>query len=104
LDPARSRAEFSLTLDGRDILRHPLDIEFGTGLRNRCTIRVATFTPDRPRRVVFQLAIPNHETAEWSFMAELRAANPAGGVRPAKLAWTSEPVSIVIMPPSDKKH
>ena len=68
-DPSRSVAEFSVTLDGRDVTRAAVDVDFGQQLMNCCTIWIADLEIAAPGRVVFQAAIPEHGTAEWSLAA-----------------------------------
>ena len=65
-DPQRVTCEFSITLNGRDIMRHGLDVDFQQYLHNRCVIRLDGFTLNEPGVVVFRLAIPGHDTAEWT--------------------------------------
>jgi len=75
-DPSRSRADFSITLDGRDITRQPVDIDFGQQLMNSCTIWIADLEIGAPGHLVFQAAIPGHGAAEWSLAAGIVAGAP----------------------------
>ena len=68
-DPSRSLAEFAITLDGRDLTRQPVDIDFGQQLMNCCTIWIADLDIGAPGHLVFQAAIPGHGAAEWSLAA-----------------------------------
>lgn len=79
-DPALLRAEFTVLLDGKELVRQPVDIDFGSGLRNRCTIRLDGFAPERPGKFLFRLALPGHETAEWSFTASVAPPSAVAGV------------------------
>jgi hypothetical protein len=65
-DPQRLTCEFSITLTAQDIVRHGLDIDFQQYLHNRCVIRLDGFTLKEPGVVVFRLAIPDHDIAEWT--------------------------------------
>jgi hypothetical protein len=66
MDPQRVTCEFSITLNGQDIVRHGLDVDFQQYLHNRCVIRLDGFTLNEPGVVVFRLAVPDHDTAEWT--------------------------------------
>ena len=79
-DPGRCGAEFSITHDGSDIVRQPVDIDFEALLRCRCTIHVDGFTPQRPGTLVFRLAMPGHDSAEWVITAGTTPV-PAGSPR-----------------------
>jgi hypothetical protein len=96
-DSAHSRAEFSITLDGKDLVRQPIDIDFGTFLRNRCTIRLDGFAPERPGVFAFRLAIPGHDTGEWVITASATpsAAADLGTQAPAspRHIWNSATIS-----------
>ena len=97
-DPAQCRSEFSITLDGEDLLRQPIDIDFGQFLRNRCTSRLEGFTLAKPGTIVFRLAIPDHDAAEWSVTAGLTAPVASGhGAGPrsggSRNLWQSETVT-----------
>ena len=70
-DPSRSRAEFSITRDGRDITRQPVDLDFGQHLMNCCTLWIADLELVAPGHVVFQAAIPGHGVAEWTLDASV---------------------------------
>lgn len=87
-DPAQCRAEFSITLDGEDLMRRQVDIDFGTFLSSRCTIRIDGFALKQPGAIVFRISIPGHETAAWAVTAsrsgpamERSAATAALGTR-----------------------
>ena len=73
-DLSRSLAEFSITLDGRDITRQAVDVDFGLHLMNCCTIWIADLELAAPGHVVFRAAIAGHGAAEWT----LDAGNVAG--------------------------
>jgi hypothetical protein len=77
-DPARCRAEFSISLDGEDVVRQPVDLDFGTLPHCRCTIRVDGFAPQRPGTILFRLAIPGHDAAEYSVTATTSPATATG--------------------------
>jgi hypothetical protein len=70
-DPSRSRTEFSITLDGRDITRQAVDIDFGQHLMSCCTIWVADLELGAPGHVVFQAEVPGHGAAEWALDASV---------------------------------
>lgn len=81
-DPAQCRAEFSLTHDGQDLSRQFIDFDFGESLRTRCTIRLDGLSLARPGTVVFRLAIPGHEAAEYAIHAETTPSTSPGTVGP----------------------
>ncbi|HEY8061649.1 MAG TPA: hypothetical protein VID74_02570 [Gemmatimonadales bacterium] len=68
-DPSRARAEFSITLDGRDITRQPVDVDFGQHLMNCCTIWIADLGLAMPGHLVLRAAISGHQAAEWTLDA-----------------------------------
>jgi hypothetical protein len=68
-DPASARVEFSITLDGRDVTRQPVDIHFGQQLTNCCTIWIADLEIAAPGHLVFHAAITGHGAAEWTLDA-----------------------------------
>lgn len=76
-DPARVRAEFSITLDGRDVTRQPVDVDFGSHAMNDCTIWIADLQLGAPGHVVFRAAIAGHGAAEWALVASV-----VGGTAP----------------------
>ena len=80
-DPAHSRAEFSITLDGRDITRQPVDLDFGLLVMNGCTIWITDLELGTPGHVVFRAAIPGHGAAEWTLDASVVAG--AAPIAPA---------------------
>ena len=75
-DPSRSLSEFSITLDGQDVTRQPVDIDFGQQLTNCCTIWLADLEIAGPGHVVFRAAISGHGAAEWSLAAGIVAGAP----------------------------
>ena len=82
-DPQRASCEFSITLNGQDIARQGVDIDFQQYFNNRCTIRLDGFTLNEPGIVVFRLAIPGHDIAEWTLEARRAAAAAPGAAGPA---------------------
>ncbi len=68
-DPAYSTADFLVAVDGRQLVRQQVAVDFGAGLAHRSTIRVEGLTLEHPGNVVFGLAIPGHVAAEWSVIA-----------------------------------
>ena len=93
-DPSRSVAEFSITLDGRDVTRQPVDIDFGQQLMNCCTIWIADLELAAPGHVVFQAAIPGHGAAEWSLAAGIVAGAPPPAPATSRQVFDFAPVSI----------
>jgi hypothetical protein len=61
-DPSRSLAEFAITLDGRDLTRQPVDIDFGQQLMNCCTIWIADLEIGRARA----RGLPGGDCGTWS--------------------------------------
>ncbi len=105
-DPERSTAELSVMLKGQDVVRQAIDLDFEGNLRARCTIRFNGFTLREPGDVVFRLAIPGHETAEWAIHAD-PVARAAASSRPfgppgSGRIYESDPVSISVI--STKYH
>jgi len=80
-DPSRARADFSITLDNRDITWQFVDIDFGQQLMNCCTIWIADLELGAPGHVVFRAAIPGHGAAEWTLDAGIVAG--AAPIAPA---------------------
>ena len=81
-DPERVTCKFSVTQNQRDIARQDIDIDFQGHLYNRCNIRLERFALNEPGTVVFRLAIPGHDTAEWTMEASHTAAAEPGAVGP----------------------
>ena len=79
-DPQRVTGEFSLTLNGRDLARQSVDIDFQQLLQNRTTIRLVGLTLSEPGELVFRMAIPGHDTAEWTMQASRAAAGALGAM------------------------
>lgn len=92
-DPARNRGEFSITVDGTDLIRQAMDIDFAGGLRCRVLIRIDSLAPPRPGRLVFQLGIPNHEFAQWGIDFTTKVTAGASGQEASSQGddalWTS---------------
>src|SRR5262249_31775031 len=63
-DPQKCRAEFSITLNGQELARQSVDIDFQHYLRDRTTIRLNGFVISVPGNIAFRLAIPGHDIAE----------------------------------------
>jgi hypothetical protein len=97
-DPQRATCEFSITLNGKDLVRQGVDIDFQQYLHDRCTIRLDGFALSEPGSVVFRLAIPGHETAEWALEAGRGASGASGTVHAAGSSriYESNPVSISV--------
>jgi len=93
-DPSRSVAEFSIALDGRDVTRQPVDIDFGQQLMNCCTIWIADLEIAKPGHLVFQAAIPGHVAAEWSLAAGIFAGAPLPAPATSRQVYDLGPVSI----------
>jgi len=89
-DPQRCRGEFSITLDGQDISRQSIDIDFLHHLRNKTTIRLNGFVVSQPGNIVFRLAIPGHDQAEYVVIAG--PATPAARAPDTTGAWPSNPL------------
>ena len=99
-DPQLASCEFSVTLNGKDIVRHGVNIDFQQFLRNRCTIKLDGFVLNEPGDVTFRLAIPGHDTAEWTLEAGRSAAETQGaGPRPTRPVYDSGQYS---MSPGDR--
>ena len=93
-DPSRSLAEFSITLDGRDLTRQPVDIDFGQQLMNCCTIWIADLDIGAPGHLIFQAAIPGHGAAEWSLAAGFVAGASPPAPATSRQVYDFGPVSI----------
>ena len=93
-DPSRSLAEFAITLDGRDLTRQPVDIDFGQQLMNCCTIWIADLELAAPGHVVFQAAIAGHGAAEWSLAAGIVAGASPPAPATSRQVYDFGPVSI----------
>jgi hypothetical protein len=77
-DPARCRAELTIAAADQEITPQVIDIDFGRFLRNRCVINVDGLVISKAGDVVFRLAIPGHDTAEWTLAAK-STGQPAMG-------------------------
>ena len=97
-DPERCRAEFSMTMNGRELARQGVDIDFAQLPRNRCVVRIDDFSVGEPGTVAFQLAIPGHGSAEW--WIDVRHAPPAApgpvGASGAGVIYESQTVSLSV--------
>jgi len=93
-DPSRSRADFSITLDGRDVTRQPVDVDFSQQLMNCCTIWIADLKIGAPGHLVFQAAIPGHGAAEWSLAAGFVAGASPPAPAASRQVYDFGPVSI----------
>ena len=72
-DPQWATCELSITLNGQDIARQSIGIDFQQHFHNRCKLLLDGFALSAPGTVVFRLAIPGHETAEWTIEASIKA-------------------------------
>ena len=68
-DPSEFRYELALTLNGRELERKIIATGFAEALRTRTTIRFEGLTLTEPGNVVFRVAIPGHDVAEWVMTA-----------------------------------
>jgi len=79
-DPSEFRYELALTLNGRDLERRTIDTGFASSLRTRTTIRFEGLTLSEPGNVVFRLAVPEHDVAEWVMTATAASHEMSGAV------------------------
>jgi hypothetical protein len=100
-DTPECGVELSVTLNGQEIARQIIDINFAQFLRTRSTIRFEGVTLAEPGNLVFRLALPGHDVAEWVVTVN-RAAPTAPGPVGATAAgassrvYESQPVSVAI--------
>jgi hypothetical protein len=96
-DSPEHRVEVSVTLNGRDLARQSIDINFAQFLRTRATMRFEGLTLAEPGNLVFRLAIPGHDTAEWTLAALRKAPETRGAAHPgARPVYDSGQVSISV--------
>ena len=93
-DPTRSVSEFSITLDGRDVTRQAVDVDFGQHLMSCCTIWIADLEIGAPGDLVFQAAIPGHGAAKWSLAAGIVAGASPTAPATSHHVYDLGPVSI----------
>lgn len=95
-DPAHAHADFSVTMNGREIARQSVVIDFEQLPRNRCIIRIDNFSVSEPEKVGLRLAIPGHAVAEWSLEARHAAASAPRPVDESRQGLTYESRNISI--------
>jgi hypothetical protein len=93
-------AELVMALNGREIIRQVVDINFMQVLRTRSTVRVEGASVSEPGRLVLRLGIPGHDTAEWAINVDFAAQAGAGSaaVPASRPIYESQPVSMVVGP------
>ncbi len=79
-DPSEFRFELTLTLNGRELERKVINASFAGFLRTRSTIRFEGLTLAEPGNLVFRLAVPEHDVAEWVMTATAAAHAVSGAV------------------------